>query len=336
MGVITLGSIYFLRAGVIFPLLVFAITFFFYWQNRHRIPFADTILKASSQALQDQPGPIYLAFVIVFIEIVWTVVWFLILSMISSRFNLNYAIMFILILSFFWTSEVLRNVGHVTTAGSVAMWWIQHDSPSPTCGALKRALTTSFGSICLGSLMVALIKTIREILRQAKQAAYQSNNAGAACMIACADCLLSCIEGLVEYFNAYAYTYVAIYGTNFMTSAKNTMQLFKEKGFTALVNDNITSMVLNLGCILGGVVSAAIAALICWMFVGSSFIIGALLAGFFIGAIVCSLVMNVLQSAVITTFVVWADSPELLQQNRPEHYFKIKEAATSQDSNFSG
>ena len=54
--------------------------------------------------------------------------------------------------------QVIRNVVHCTTAGTVASWWFIQSAPSPTLGALKRSLTTSFGSICLGSLIVAILQ----------------------------------------------------------------------------------------------------------------------------------------------------------------------------------
>jgi hypothetical protein len=77
---------------------------------------------------------------------------------------------FFLLLSFYWTSQVLKNIVHVTCAGTFASWYFLMGSPAgmpanPTVGALKRASTTSLGSICFGSFIVAVIKTLRAMVQ---------------------------------------------------------------------------------------------------------------------------------------------------------------------------
>jgi hypothetical protein len=54
-----------------------------------------------------------------------------------------------------------------------------------------RALTYSFGSICLGSLIVALIQAVKEMVHQAREN-------GDSMLACCAECLIGCIEALVE------------------------------------------------------------------------------------------------------------------------------------------
>lgn len=44
---------------------------------------------------------------------------------------------------------------------------------NPTLASAKRAMTTSFGSNCFGSLLIAIIQTIRFLARQAEQQASQ-------------------------------------------------------------------------------------------------------------------------------------------------------------------
>jgi hypothetical protein len=49
---------------------------------------------------------------------------------------------------------------------------------------------------------------------------------------------------------------------------------------------------------------------------------------FLVGAILTSLVMSVVSSAVATTYVVWAECPQEIQRTRPESYTDIRNAAT--------
>ena len=48
---------------------------------------------------------------------------------------------------------------------------------------------------------------------------------------------------------------------------------------------------------------------------------------FFIGLALSSLIMIVLDSAVATSYVVWAEDPAAMLRNRPEHYNRIADAA---------
>jgi len=65
---------------------------------------------------------------------------------------------------------VVSNVVHVTSAGTLSTWYFLFPNSmpeNPTMKAAKRAATTSFGSICLGSLIIAIIKAIRALVSSA-------------------------------------------------------------------------------------------------------------------------------------------------------------------------
>lgn len=74
-------------------------------------------------------------------------------------------------------------------------------------------------------------------MRTAAQAAGQDGNIAAQFCLMCMECIISCIEDLVEYFNQYAFTQVAIYGKDYCTAAKATWELVKTKGVDAIIND---------------------------------------------------------------------------------------------------
>ena len=69
----------------------------------------------------------------------------------------------LLILSNFWTVQVIKNVVHVACAGTAASWYFQTNERHPTRAALRRACTTSFGSVCMGSAVVAVLRTVRMV-----------------------------------------------------------------------------------------------------------------------------------------------------------------------------
>lgn len=69
--------------------------------------------------------------------------------------------------SLFWTGAVLCNTVHVVVSGMVFLVLIHGgreaaSMPSkPVMKSLRYAVTTSFGSICYGSLFTAAIRTLR-------------------------------------------------------------------------------------------------------------------------------------------------------------------------------
>jgi hypothetical protein len=101
--------------------------------------------------------------------------------------------------SFYWTSQVIQTWVHVTTSGVFATYYFlegTHEGvpSSPTLKSAKRASTTSFGSICFGSLIVAVLQVIRALLRTAAQ---ESDNPFGAFCFACASIIIDIVDSLV-------------------------------------------------------------------------------------------------------------------------------------------
>lgn len=236
---------------------------------------------------------------------------------------------FALLVSFYWGMQVARNVVHTTTAGTVASWWFQPHNDSPVGGAFKRSVTTSFGSICLGSLIVAILKALTEMAREANR-----RGGAAACL---AQCILSILTGLMEYFNKWAFVYVGIYGYGFKQAGKAVFELFKERGWDAIINDNLIENVLGLGSLVVGVLTAGIADLIVFLFqkdfgwdgastnINMIYLITGVVSGL-IGMSLCMIMMSIIDSAVATVFVCWAENPSALQTGYPDWHGKLMSA----------
>eukprot|EP01052_Picozoa_sp_SAG31_P058430 SAG31_NODE_17856_length_655_cov_1.456835_1_plen_127_part_10 len=87
-------------------------------------------------------------------------------------------------------------------------------------GALKRSCTFSFGSVCFGSLVIAILRSIRFLLPR------RGSSYGGTFSL----CLVNCVERLMEYMNHYAFTFIAIYGYPFRRAGKEVWQLLQEVG----------------------------------------------------------------------------------------------------------
>lgn len=119
-----------------------------------------------------------------------------------------------------------------------------------------RATTTSFGSICFGSLLVAIIETLKTLVQSARA---DDDNGGCAAFLLClVECLLNCLEGILEYFNKFAYIYVGLYGYSYLEAGKNVFTLFQQKGWTVIINDDLVSNTLSLFCLVIGLLTGAV------------------------------------------------------------------------------
>ena len=113
-------------------------------------------------------------------------------------------------------------------------------------------MTTSFGSICFGSLLVALIQALRSLANEAQQ------NGDSGILGCIAECILACLQSIVEYFNKWAFIYVGLYGYSYMEAGKNVFNLFKNRGWDAIVADDLIGNVLFLVSLLVGALTGVV------------------------------------------------------------------------------
>ncbi|CAK4655044.1 hypothetical protein LEN26_000339 [Aphanomyces euteiches] len=324
---------------------------------RRRIAFASVNLQIACRAVLTYPVILLIAFGMTIVIALWCLVWsaatyatmnhgeyilehipgvnqtFQNPDAMSYGAGTKFGIFAGMILIFFWTVFVVRNIIHVTVSGTVASWWHNADSnrkPMTSTTALCRALTLSFGSICFGSFIVSIIETIKTIVMFFRNLAARSHNAVAVCVLGCLECIIGCISRIVQYFNKYAYSYVGIYGFSFLRSGKETWELFDKMGWSAIANDSLIDNVLMVGAIMVGFVGAAGG---CWSvsydkkhnnnvwtqnLSHPALTLG--LSGFLIGFAICYIVMGVINSSVATAFVLFAEDPQSLQKSHPEDH----------------
>ena len=339
-------SIYFFSTDVIAPAIVFLIIgllncvyLCLVWR---RIPFASVTLAYAGKVIGKYPSLVGCSVVVLFLQLAYWAIWcFSIFALIdqgecnnNNNNNNNEdctgtgGLAWLMILLLFWAMEVFRNIVHVTTSGTVGAFYFHGAGGEKNAAgkSLWRALTTSFGSICFGSLLVAIIQTLRSMASSMRR---RKNN-----ILAClCECIFQCLERIIRYFNAYAYVQVAIYGVSYLKAAKNTFKLISRRGLEGLINDNLVGPVLFLSSLFG----AGLTFLIAYLWAGSygSFnsdervvvSVFALLIGF----VIVLIVMSLIASAVMAIFVCWAEQPDCMERNDPvtHEHFKTAQAGYS-------
>ena len=160
--------------------------------------------------------------------------------------------------------------------------------------------------------IVAIIQATKEIVRQMRE---QDDGI----LLCCAECLLGCLEALAEYFNKWAFVYVGLYGYSFIDSGKNVMTLFKTRGWTTIITDNLVGSVLAMLSVGVGLITGLIGILLASMKgLGAEFAGGAFAVGFIVGLVLTSVLMSVVESATNTVIVCYAEAPAEFEQNHPE------------------
>lgn len=311
-------------AGVIFAIFA-VISALFFWLWRSRIPFAVEMLKTVSVLVQNYPGTTTVAFASLILQFGWFVFWSVAIFLVQQYTPvLAYVLSIYLLFSFYWVSQVIKNVVHVTAAGVFASWYFLHGTvgvpPNPTLGSFKRATTTSFGSICFGSLIVALLRTLRMIFRSFRQ---NSDNIAIVILAFIGECIVACLDQLLEYFNQYAYAQIAIYGKSYCRAAKDTWHLVHSHGIQAIINDNIIGSVLSMACLASAVVTGVLGGAMIYALEDDYYIPVGIICGL-IGFVMVMQVLEIVESAVTTIFVCFAEEPEALQRNSPELYHKFQ------------
>ena len=308
--------------------LGFLFTAYYTYVVWSRIPFAASNLVAAATAIKSNIGLAFLAFSNVALQFLWALIWAT--AFVSTTYvlgdcqpdgtcnnEINGGITFLFFVSLYWTAQVVTNVVHVTVAGTVGTWWLHPVEANGCCSrgvrsSYWRSITTSFGSICLGSLIVALIQATREIVRSLR------DDGEGGLLFCIADCLLSCIESLVEYFNKWAYVYVGLYGHSFMEASINVVQLFKSRGWSAIIADTMVDTVLFMLSLCGGLATGIIGVIMASaMSQGVETLAGAFIAGFLMGSVLSSTLFGLVSSATNAVIVLFAEAPQEFNQNHP-------------------
>jgi len=166
--------------------------------------------------------------------------------------NLMYFNVFVL----FWVCAFLIAVFKMSVAGGIASWYFSRDasgvpqalSGPATLKTFGRAWTKSFGSLALGSLVLAVVEFLNFLLEKVKKT---PGNRYLRIFVCIAQCLLGCVAKLVQFINRFAYIHIAMHGESFCASARNCFELVGRNLFSVAVIDVLGKFVLFVGKILG-------------------------------------------------------------------------------------
>jgi hypothetical protein len=339
----------------LFALLFLGIFSCYIYTVWEKIPFATANLVTGTTAIKHNCGVTLIGYFTVIVAFGWSILWAVVVIGLQHKLveceeidgkevctNPNYLVYFLLLISYFFVHQVLKNVVHVTVAGVIGSWWFEPSSRgccgASIAGSFIRSITTSFGSICFGSLIVAILQAIRALVDYAK-----SNDDISGALACCIDCILSCLESLMEYFNKWAFVYVGLYGYGYCEAGKSVMTLFKDRGWDAIIADDLVGMVLGMLSFVVGLLVGAISMLfVVWTDWFEDYIkffddgegelnakVFVFILGFIIGLVMCSILMGSIDSSVLAVIVLFAEAPAEFDSNYPDLSRQMRDAYAS-------
>ena len=146
------------------------------YRGRHSFEKAIGILEFSCKILAANPGLLIVGFSTLVAVIAWTWIWMAMFTRVFLGGHLSGAKNFFIIdtstwfagiffvLVYLWTLAVGAGIQRATTAATVSQWYFHRLTvPAPTSrqvilAALSHATTTSFGTICLSTLLALLVR----------------------------------------------------------------------------------------------------------------------------------------------------------------------------------
>jgi hypothetical protein len=318
---------------------------FYYLSIRNALEFAASNLTSAARILKSFPGLLSIAYFAIIVQIIWIIIWnmavvgVLAIAVKNRHDSTTYGNMcfIFMLLSLFWVIQVVKNTVHCITAGAVGEWWYGVFDAHTIQRSKQRSLSSSFGSICFVSLILAALNTLQALLTTARKRAsmlrqrHKSTNA-------CLEVLVRVVTKGVERFNVYTFCQVAIYGKDFRTAGRDVWQLFRQRGWTMVVNDTLLSGVLAVGCLVVGATSGVIGS--SWMYLALrctatektlhpeqcetfNVVMLTFMACAAIGYAMCGIVSSILESIVATIFVCFAEDPRALETAHPVEHARL-------------
>lgn len=240
---------------------------------RKRIMLALGIIKEAARALAAMPILVFMPIIqtlgIVIFLVPWTIYCLYLASsgdvdvesetvngnevqykVITYNMNIRYAFLYLLF-CWFWASQLIVAFGELVSALSIACWYFTRDKKSEgnttVLWSFKTAMFKHFGTVAYGSLVIAIIKTIRAVIAYFQKKAKKSGSKILQYILCVIQCCMWCLEKCMKFLNKNAYIQTAIYGYSFCKAARSAFFLIARNILRIVAVSFVGDFVLLLG-----------------------------------------------------------------------------------------
>ncbi|XP_019523742.1 PREDICTED: choline transporter-like protein 3 isoform X2 [Hipposideros armiger] len=153
-----------------------------------------------------------------------------------------------------WTSEFILACQQITVAGAVVTSYFNRNKNDPPDSPILSSLSILFcyhqGTAVKGSFLITMVRIPRTILMYIHNTLKDKRSALARSMFRCCFCCFCCLDRCLRHLNQNAYTTTAINGTDFCTSAKDTLKLLSKNSSHLTSVNCIGHFIIFLGKVL--------------------------------------------------------------------------------------
>lgn len=169
--------------------------------------------------------------------------------------------------AFLWFVQFLFGCQNFVIAGAVSKWFFTRNKSKlgfPILISFGHLIRYHLGSVCLGSLLIAIIQFIRTIFKLVEvsmilkgnfilKAFFQqstfkeSSNPVSVYMLKACQCFLACFESFLQYLGKNAYIIITMDGSSFCTAGKRAFKMLSTNSLQVLAINSVGDFVLLLG-----------------------------------------------------------------------------------------
>jgi len=269
-----------------------------------RFKESNAIMEACGQLMKER-ALLRVAFAAAMVTCAWIMLWVYVFVVVCGRYTVaGDIVMFFLLL---WFTQIAKYVAHTTIAGVTAMWYYGKRPYSPVRKALRRSLTTSFGSIALGALIVGVSRSF------AIAAAYFRTSVNALMQIFGLCVIL--VDNVLGTFNVYGFCHIAVYGKPYIVASREAFEVMATSGMRGIAVDHLISGAsIAMSFAVGAVCAGAGWVLTTSVFdYGGDKVLVVYVVCFFVGFVTGVIVLDVFESIATTIYTCFAEEPYLLE-----------------------
>jgi choline transporter-like protein 2/4/5 len=173
---------------------------------------------------------------------------------------------------YYWTSEFIVAIGQLVVAMAVSTWYFTRDKSSigntTVVSSMRRSFRYHAGTAAFGSLIIAIIKTIRAIVAYIQKKAKKTKTCKVLVQVVLCviQCCLWCVEKCMKFINKNAYIQTAIFGHSFCKAARCAFFLILRN----IVRIAALGLVSGFVLLLGKVIITTGATILCYIALDAS------------------------------------------------------------------
>ncbi|KAG5673119.1 putative CTL-like protein [Polypedilum vanderplanki] len=257
-----------LVGAIMFTLVTILCSVLLYWFRR-RIKLVAELFKEASRALIDVPQILFEP-ISTFISLLLAFVAFVYFTIViqtagkleekralDGQFQATYeqdagmGIGAILnFIAFLWFTQFIFGCQHFVISGTISKWYFARDKTklnSPVITTFSHLLNFHLGSICLGSMVITIVKILRMIFKAIENQSRESGSPIVQCIACFCGWIIQQLEELLKYLVRNAYIIVAKEGTPLYQSGKRAFHLLFENLMDVIALNQFGDIVLIVG-----------------------------------------------------------------------------------------